>query len=116
MTTSSTRNNKQFFEKMLVGFCQEEDPLKAILEFFVKKLLMDIQVNSQVGAENRNGYRVRRWNTRLGTLYLLIPYDFLYFSKLHSFLDITVDRGRQRQNDRKVYADKGYSSPKIEIF
>ena len=50
MTTSSIRNNKQFFETMLVGFCQEEDPLKAMLEFFVKKW-MDIEVNSQVGAD-----------------------------------------------------------------
>jgi putative transposase len=78
-------NNKhsELFEKLLVGFCQEDDPVKSMLEWMTKQL-MEIEVtslktmvekgqHSTVRKTHRNGYRVRRWDTRLGTIYLTVP-------------------------------------------
>lgn len=73
----------ELFEKILVGFCQEADPMKAMLEWMANQW-MEIEVNSlktkaEKGTHNaerkahRNGYRTRRWDTRLGTIYLTIP-------------------------------------------
>jgi len=77
------KNNTELFEKLLVSFCQEEDPMKEMLQWITNQL-MEIEVNSlktqakkgQHSEERktyRNGYRVRRWDTRLGTIYLTIP-------------------------------------------
>lgn len=78
-------NNKhtELLEKLLVSFCQEEDPMREMLQWMVNQL-MEVEVNSlKTQAEkgehsidrktHRNGYRVRRWDTRLGTIYLTIP-------------------------------------------
>ncbi len=73
----------ELFEKLLVSFCQEEDPMKEMLQWMTNQL-MEIEVNNlKTKAEKgehsdsrktyRNGYRVRRWDTRLGTIYLTIP-------------------------------------------
>lgn len=77
------KNNTELFEKLLVSFCQEEDPMKEMLQWMTNQL-MEIEVdNLKTQAEkgkhcetrktHRNGYRVRRWDTRLGTIYLTIP-------------------------------------------
>jgi transposase-like protein len=77
------KNNTKLFEKLLVIFCQEEDPMKEMLQWITNQL-MEIEVNSlktqakkgQHSEERktyRNGYRVRRWDTRLGTIYLTTP-------------------------------------------
>jgi putative transposase len=73
----------EVFQKLLVGFCQEDDPIKDMLQWMVNKL-MEIEVttlktqvekgtHSPERKTHRNGYRVRRWDTRLGTIYLTIP-------------------------------------------
>ena len=59
-----------------------EDPLRKIAEM-VTSFLMETEVAEKVGAEahersearttHRNGYRPRRWDTRLGTLNLEVP-------------------------------------------
>lgn len=75
--------NTELFEKLLVGFCQEADPMKEMLEWMANQL-MEIEVSTlktevDKGKHSgerktyRNGYRVRRWDTRLGTIYLTIP-------------------------------------------
>ena len=77
------KNNTELFEKLLVSFCQEEDPMKEMLQWITNQL-MEVEVNNlKTQAEKgqhseerktyRNGYRVRRWDTRLGTIYLTIP-------------------------------------------
>jgi putative transposase len=78
-------NNKhtELFEKLLVSFCQEEDPMKEMLQWMANQL-MEIEVStiktevekgkhSGERKTHRNGYRVRRWDTRLGTIYLTVP-------------------------------------------
>lgn len=73
----------ELFEKLLVSFCSQEDPMKEMLQWMANQL-MEIEVNNfKTNAEkgehsegrktHRNGYRVRRWDTRLGTIYLTIP-------------------------------------------
>src|SRR3954453_20920808 len=59
-----------------------EDPLRQIVRWAVQEL-MEAEVSAQIGAERyertedrstqRNGYRPRTWDTRVGTLELQIP-------------------------------------------
>jgi transposase-like protein len=59
-----------------------EDPLREIVRWTIQEL-MEAEVSAQVGAgryersperaTQRNGYRVRPWDTRVGTLELQIP-------------------------------------------
>jgi len=70
------------FEKMLMKFLSEEDPMLEMLKWLCEKL-MDAEVASKINAnksertENRSGYRsgyrVRRFDTRMGTMYLFVP-------------------------------------------
>ena len=70
------------FEKMLLKFMSEPDPLLAMLEWLCHKM-MEIEVGNRLGAnkgehsEERTGYRsgtrVRRFDTRMGTMYLFVP-------------------------------------------
>jgi len=76
------RDYKALLEKMLTGFLLEEDPLKAMLEWLTEEL-MRVEVEAKVGApkgkhskerkSKRSGYRVWRLNTRVGTIYLVVP-------------------------------------------
>lgn len=79
----TTTKNTELFEKLLVSFCQEEDPMKEMLQWMANQL-MEIEVSTLKTAvekgkhsgerkTHRNGYRVRRWDTRLGTIYLTVP-------------------------------------------
>lgn len=67
---------------MLLKFISEPDPMLAMLQWLCHKM-MEVEVASKLGAsknehsENRKGYlsgtRVRRFDTRMGTIYLLVP-------------------------------------------
>jgi len=71
-----------FFESKLLEFIAEEDPLLSMLQWMTQKLV-EVEVAHKIGAERgkhetnrvtyRSGIRVRRFDTRLGTLYLVIP-------------------------------------------
>jgi transposase-like protein len=71
-----------FFENKLLQFITEDDPLLAMLQWVTDKLVeveVAQKVNSQKGKHSRErttyrcGTRVRRFDTRLGTLYMVIP-------------------------------------------
>ncbi len=59
-----------------------EDPIRAMAEM-ITDFVMEAEVSAEIGAEpyeraaerttQRNGYRERRWDTRLGTLNLQVP-------------------------------------------
>ena len=69
-------------EKMLLQFMTEDDPMLAMLKWLCEKL-METEVNAKINAAKsertdersgyRSGYRVRRYDTRLGTMYLFVP-------------------------------------------
>ena len=69
-------------EKMLLKFLGEPDPMLSMLEWLCHKM-MEVEVENKLNAgkgehsPNRTGYRsgtrVRRFDTRMGTIYLLIP-------------------------------------------
>jgi len=73
---------KEVFREVLLGFISEEDPILAMLEP-VSQQMMQIEAEAKVEArkgkhsrERRtyfSGTRVRRMDTRLGTIYLFIP-------------------------------------------
>jgi transposase-like protein len=75
-------NDTKFFENKLLEFVVEEDPLLAMLQWVTEKLI-EVEVSHKIGAEKgkhdphrtayRSGTRVRRFDTRIGTLYLVIP-------------------------------------------
>lgn len=76
------QNSTVSFEKMLMKFVLEEDPMQAMLKWLCERL-MEAEVESKLGAEKsarsnerqgyRSGYRVRRFDTRMGTMYLMVP-------------------------------------------
>ncbi len=76
------RDYKGMLEKMLTGFLLEEDPLKSMLEWLVGEL-MRVEAEAKVGEEKHkhskerltyfSGYRVMKLNSRVGTIYLLVP-------------------------------------------
>lgn len=67
------------FEKMLLKFIGEPDPMLSMLEW----LYHEVEVANKLGAsrneyfddrkEYLSGTRVRRFDTRMGTMYLLVP-------------------------------------------
>jgi transposase-like protein len=69
-------------DKLLEGVTSAEDPLRAIAEM-IADFMMEAEVAARVGAEahersperatGRNGFRDRRWDTRLGRLALKVP-------------------------------------------
>ncbi len=75
-------NNKEYFKKLLTEFVLEEDPLYEMLHWMTQ-MLIQCEAESLVGAEKgkhsekRNthfsGTRLRRFDTRMGTMYLVIP-------------------------------------------
>jgi transposase-like protein len=74
--------NTLSFEKMLLKFVSEPDPMLSMLEWLCHKM-MEVEVENKLGAgkgehsPKRTGYRcgtrVRRFDTRMGTMYLLVP-------------------------------------------
>jgi putative transposase len=75
-------NHTPFLKKMLIEFMAEPDPLYAMLEWLTNEL-MKLEAENKVGAHKGehcptrtthfSGTRVRRFDTRLGTIYLLVP-------------------------------------------
>ena len=75
-------NSNLPFEKMLLQFMSEKDPMLSMLKWLCDQL-MEAEVTSKVNAEKserspersgyRSGYRVRRFDTRMGTIYLFVP-------------------------------------------
>ena len=73
---------KALLGKVLLGFISETDPVLAMLEWVARQMML-IEAESKVGAEKGkhskerrtyfSGARVRRMDTRLGTIYLYIP-------------------------------------------
>lgn len=71
-------NVTTYFKKLLLHFITEQDPLLAMLQW-----LMQLDAESKVGAKKNkqskerntyfSGYHVRRFDTRMGTLYLMVP-------------------------------------------
>jgi len=74
--------NTVSLEKMLLKFLGEPDPMLSMLEWLCHKL-MEVEVENKLGAGKgehspkrtgyRSGTRVRRFDTRMGTMYLLVP-------------------------------------------
>jgi len=70
------------YKKLLLHFMGEADPLYSMLQCLTERM-MEVESEMKVGAVKRkhttdrtthfSGTRVRRFDTRLGTLYLLIP-------------------------------------------
>ena len=75
-------NSTVSFEKMLIKFMSEDDPMLAMLKWLCEQL-MEAEVTSKVNAAKsertpertgyRSGYRVRRFDTRMGSIYLFVP-------------------------------------------
>jgi putative transposase len=73
---------KGLLRKVLLGFITEQDPVLAMLEWVAQQMML-IEAEAKVGAEKGkhskdrkthfSGARVRRMDTRLGTIYLYIP-------------------------------------------
>lgn len=76
------KDHKTFLQELLMGFLTQEDPIKSMLEWLFKAFMM-MEVEAKVGAPKGkhsklrktyfSGYRVRKLNTRLGTMYLVVP-------------------------------------------
>lgn len=72
----------EYFKKMLIQFMGEADPLFEMLKWVTNRLMI-IESETKVGAEKGkhteerktyfSGHRVRRFDTRLGTVYLMVP-------------------------------------------
>ncbi len=75
-------NRDELADKLVERAAEAEDPLRTMAEL-ITGFLMEAEVANKVGAEaherseqrttHRNGYRERRWDTRLGTLQLQVP-------------------------------------------
>ena len=72
----------KIFKEILTQFVTEKDPLLSMLKWIMEQL-MKIESETKVGAKKNehneqrksyfSGYRPRRFDTRLGTIYLMIP-------------------------------------------
>jgi len=76
------RNDTDFFKRKLLDFITEDDPLLTMMQWILDQL-MQMEAEGKAGAAKGahepsrtthfSGRRVRRFDTRLGTMYLLIP-------------------------------------------
>ena len=76
------KNDTLSLDKLLQSFMAEQDPMQTMLQWLCEQL-MDVEVASKVQANKsertddrkgyRSGYRVRRFDTRMGTMYLFVP-------------------------------------------
>ena len=98
------KNDTRFFENKLLDFVAAKDPLLEMLQWMMDKF-MEIEVARKTGAPKgshsqgrtgyRCGYRVRRFDTRLGTESLSAS----EVSEINSGLDQMVDEFRTRKLD-----------------
>ena len=76
------KNDTGYLKEMLMGFILEEDPMLSMLNWMVQQL-MQVEAENKVGvskgkhSDQRSTYfsgtRIRRFDTRLGTMYLVVP-------------------------------------------
>ena len=76
------KNDTTNLTELLLQCMGEADPMLSMLEWLCAQL-MEAEVSDKLGAEknehcndrtsSRSGYRPRRYDTRMGTMYLLIP-------------------------------------------
>ena len=76
------KSDSRLFKNILSAFIAEEDPLLAMLKWILDEM-MKIELEIKLGASKGehsdkrkgylSGYRVRRFDTRMGSVYLLIP-------------------------------------------
>ena len=76
------KNDTAFIENKLPDFVAAKDPIFEILQWVMDKF-MGIEISHKIGAEKgvydenrigyRSGYRIRRFDTLLGTVYLSVP-------------------------------------------
>ena len=76
------KNDTTNLTELLLRCMGEPDPMLSMLEWLCAQL-MEAEVSNKLGAEknehcndrtsSRSGYRPRRYDTRMGTMYLLIP-------------------------------------------
>ena len=76
------KNDTTNLTELLLRCMGEADPMLSMLEWLCAQL-MEAEVSNKLGAEknehcddrisSRSGYRPRRYDTRMGTMYLLIP-------------------------------------------
>ncbi|WP_394699342.1 transposase [uncultured Sphaerochaeta sp.] len=75
-------NDSTFFAMKLLEFEDAEDPLLAMIQWMTNQM-MELEVEQKCNASKgthekerqayRSGYRPRRFDTRLGILYMLVP-------------------------------------------
>ena len=75
-------NYIEYFKRALLEFATESDPLYAMLQWMTEKI-MQLEAEQKVGAQKGehstdrathfSGNRLRRFDTRMGTMYLLVP-------------------------------------------
>ncbi len=75
-------NHIEYFKRALLDFITEVDPLYSMLQW-VTESMMQLEAEQKVGVEKGthsttrtthfSGTRLRRFDTRLGTMYLLVP-------------------------------------------
>lgn len=119
-----TTNSMPILDKIRKGVDPEEDWLRGIVRSFLQEL-MEADVSAQIGAARyersadrdtqRNGYRSRRWDTRLGTIDLEIP-KLRTGSYFPAFLE---PRRRSEQALVAVVAEasvQGVSTRKVEAL
>jgi putative transposase len=80
--TMAKTKDTTFFENKLLDFVTAQDPMLEMMQWMMDKF-MELEVAHKTGAEKglhaesrtgyRSGYRVRRFDTRLGTVYLSVP-------------------------------------------
>lgn len=76
------KNDTTFFTNKLLEFVAANDPILAMMQWLMDKL-MEVEISHKNGSEKgvhnpdrktyRSGYRIRRFDTRLGTVYLAVP-------------------------------------------
>ena len=75
-------DERELFKSVMINFMTDEDPMLAMLKWITEQL-MQIEAEAKIGA-NKNehnserktyfsGYRPRRFDTRMGTMYLMVP-------------------------------------------
>lgn len=67
----ATKNSTLSFEEMLLKFIGETDPMLSMLEWLCSKMMEAERSDKRLAY--RSGYRPRRFDTRMGTMYLMVP-------------------------------------------
>ena len=116
-------NSTVSFEKMLMKFISEEDPMQSMLKWLCERL-MEAEVESKLCAEKsernkerqgyRSGYRVRRFDTRMGTMYLMCKVLEEYTAANDSLVDGYLVHNEGIHMGVAVAVEKGLIVPVIK--